>query len=274
MPQPFDQLPQSVLRLSRLERVGANVPALIVHPHWDAAQQRATASAPVLVWMHGRTVNKELDSGRYLRLARAGIASCALDLPGHGERADLNLQGPASAMRVIEQMVRELDAVADDLAARDEFAGQRMALGGMSAGGMAALVRLTRAHRFDAALVESATGNFHEHGLRGLADPELIARMDPVRNLDGWRDIPLLGLHSKLDEWVPIEGQRTFFRAVRERSGRPDLVVLHEFERTGAPYEHSGFGRESAAAKELGTQFLAVHLHAAAPQPGESGERL
>jgi len=34
--------------------------------------------------MHGRTANKELDPGRYLRLIRAGIAVCAIDLPGHG----------------------------------------------------------------------------------------------------------------------------------------------------------------------------------------------
>ena len=89
VPQPFDQLPSSVLALARRVRLPGNVPALLVHPHLDRTSGTVTRPAPVLVWMHGRTVAKELDPGRYLRLARAGIASCALDLPGHGERAEM-----------------------------------------------------------------------------------------------------------------------------------------------------------------------------------------
>ncbi len=260
MPQPFAQLPQSVLRLSRLERLGAGVPALLVHPHRDPLTGTIDRPAPVLVWMHGRTVNKELDPGRYLRLARAGIASCALDLPGHGERLNPALQGPDTAMRVIAQMADEIDAVAEDLRDRPEYAGQRMALGGMSAGGMATLVRMTRPHSFSAALVESATGSFRMHSLRSVGEPGVIEAIDPMAHLTHWRDTPLLGLHSVLDEWVPIEGQRAFFAAIRARSAHPETIVLHEFPETGAPNEHAGFGRMTSEAKDLGTRFLALHL--------------
>lgn len=222
--------------------------------------ERANRPAPVLVWMHGRTVNKELDPGRYLRLARAGIASCALDLPAHGERADSARQGAEATLGVVAQMVDELDAVVADLAGRPEFAGQPLAVGGMSAGGMAALVRLTRPHGFSAALIESSTGDLRGQARRTRFAPDLSAELDPMTHLGQWRNIPILGIHSQRDAWVPVEGQRAFFAAIRARSPHPERVVLHEFPETGAPFEHSGFGRVAGVAKELGTEFLSHAL--------------
>jgi hypothetical protein len=123
VPQPFGQLPSSLAAMSRTVRLaGGHVPALLVHPHLDATTGRAARPAPILVWMHGRTVTKELDPGRYLRLARAGIASCALDLPGHGERFDAALQDPATYQDGVraaalnaeyEQARRDLDAATE-----------------------------------------------------------------------------------------------------------------------------------------------------------------
>jgi alpha-beta hydrolase superfamily lysophospholipase len=263
MPQPLEQLPKSVLERGLTTRlVNGTVPALLVHPHWDAAAQRATRTAPVLIWMHGRTVNKELDPGRYLNLARAGIASCAVDLPGHGERADPALQAATSTLRVVAHMVSEIDAIVADLQATGYFTGQRLALGGMSAGGMAALVRLTRPHPFSAALVESTSGNWRYQRHREMFDAELAQAMDPIQHLQGWTDIPILGLHSQLDEWIPVVSQREFFDQLRARSAQPDSIVLHEFPQTGAPFEHSGFGRLGRTAKDLGAAFLARYLSA------------
>lgn len=261
MPQPFDQLPQSVLQLSRVARLGTHqVPALLVHPHWDAATGRVTQPAPVLVWMHGRTVNKELDPGRYLRLARAGVASCALDLPGHGERLDRDRQAPDRTLEVVAQMADELPAVVEALHNTGEHHGHRMAVGGMSAGGMAALVALTRPHTFAAALLESTTGSWEHQRHRAMFQPALAQQLNPIHRVEAWRDIPVLGLHSQKDEWVDVAGQRAFFSAIRARSSQPHHVVLHEFPETGAPHEHSGFGRVASLAKDLGTAFLAQHL--------------
>ena len=262
MPQPIGQLPQSVLALSRFVRLGDGVPALLVHPHLDRATGRAARPAPVLVWMHGRTVTKELDPGRYLRLARAGIASCALDLPGHGERLDAALQDPARTLEVVERMAGELDGVLADLERSGEHEGCRRALGGMSAGGMAALVRLCRPHGFDAALLECTTGSWRWQRSRAMFDPVRVAAMDPLGHLAGWRDIPVLALHNAGDEWVPVEGQREFVAAVRARAERPGQVRMVEYEATGAPQEHAGVGRRAAEAKDEATAFLADALAA------------
>jgi alpha-beta hydrolase superfamily lysophospholipase len=260
VPQPFDQLPSSVLALSRHVRLPGDVPALLVHPHFDRASGTVTRPAPVLTWMHGRTVNKELDPGRYLRLARAGIASCALDLPGHGERHEHALQDPARTLEAVERMAAELPAIEAWLAASGEHEGCAMALGGMSAGGMAAMVRLCRPHPYSAGLVECSTGSWRwQHG-RAMHDPERVARLDPINHLEHWPDIPFLALHNELDEWVPVAGQREFVEALRSRAPHPGAVQFHAYGTTGAPHEHAGFGRFAADAKDRGTAFLAATL--------------
>ena len=73
------ELPRSLKRNATHLHLGKVVPAMVVRP------EEPTGSDPLLIWIHGRTTNKELDAGRYLRLMRRGIACCALDLPGHGE---------------------------------------------------------------------------------------------------------------------------------------------------------------------------------------------
>ena len=40
---------------------------------------------------------------------------------------------------------------------------------------------------------------------------------------------------------------------------------MHEYGETGAPYEHSGFGRLASDAKDRQVNFLVRHLRAATP---------
>ncbi|HMN95952.1 MAG TPA: alpha/beta fold hydrolase [Phycisphaerales bacterium] len=204
--------------------------------------------------MHGRTVSKEIDPGRYLRWLRAGIVTCAVDLPGHGERFEESLQRQESTLEVVERMVEEIDGV---VAALEEIAPidpARIAIGGMSAGGMAAIVRLCREHRFACASVEATTGSWRWQSHRPMWDAERATRLNPIEHLGGWRDIPFQALHALHDEWVAAEGQREFLDALRRRAGGPDGASRIEFvlfeERTGAPFEHAGFGRLSAVAKD------------------------
>lgn len=233
---------------------------MLVHPDWDADQP-----APTVIWMHGRTANKELDPGRYLRWLRhdPGIAACAVDLPGHGERLDETLQDPSRTLDVVVQMAEEIDAIVTALADYGVFDLDRLAIGGMSAGGMAALVRLCREHSFKCAAVEATSGSWMHQQQREMFrhfDEDEINRLNPIEHLDTWREIPLLAIHSVGDEWMNIDGQRAFINALRERYTDPDLVSLVEYEQTGAPYEHVGFGKRAAAAKNRQLAFLSTHL--------------
>ena len=235
--------------------------------------------------MHGRTVSKELDPGRYLRWIRAGIAAVSIDLPGHGERYSASLQHPRNTLDVLEQMVGEIDPVIAGLRSLPEAAAfdtSRMAIGGMSAGGMAALRRLCKPHSFTSAAVEGTTG-----WLAGLYFPEVggdagtqarwaqphakerVAAVDPSAHLEGFRPIPLLALHSESDRVIPVAGLRRFLDALteryRDRGADPGMIELKTWPETGAPEEHNGFGRVSNDAKNAQVEFLARTLGAVTP---------
>lgn len=267
MDSRFAKLPASLRALSRTTRLGPDVPALIAHPQLEDADP---APAPAVLWMHGRTVNKELDPGRYLRWVRAGIGAIALDLPGHGERFLNDLQGPEGTLELIEQASGEIDAVLESVRELGIFDTDRLLIGGMSAGGMVTLNRLCTPHPFIGACVEGTTGNLHDLYFPGDGvaarewlvrhDPDEVARLDPIEHLDGFRPLPLLALHNEGDEMVHIGGQRRFLDALREhyknRGADPGLIRLETFTDTGAPMEHIGFGRHANDAKNLQLDFI------------------
>jgi hypothetical protein len=101
MPDLTSALPSALRAASRSTRLSDHdVPALLAHPDWEGGER-----VPLVLWMHGRTVTKEIDPGRYLRWIRAGIGACAVDLPGHGERFDAALQEPERTLDVVLGMV-------------------------------------------------------------------------------------------------------------------------------------------------------------------------
>lgn len=261
MPPRLAGLPASLLEKTQFRKLGPReIPALLAHPDWSAPR-------PVVIWMHGRTVSKEIDPGRYLRWIRAGVAACAVDLPGHGERAEPSMQTASGTLHVVRTMVEEIDHVVEalaDPALRGMFDLNRMAIGGMSAGGMAALRRLADPHEFRCASVESTSGDFSAMRYFETFSRELVHELDPLPRVPQWRPIPLLALHSEADEWVPVGAIRTFTEALAShyasRGLNPDRVRLVTWPNTGAPYEHAGFGRVANDAKNLQTDFLREHL--------------
>lgn len=231
---------------------------MLVHPTWNKDDK-----VPIMLWMHGRTVDKELDPGRYLRWMRAGIGTCAIDLPGHGERLDPEAHKPENAFDVINQMADEIDSIVEALDSITFFDKARMGIGGMSGGGMASLARLTQPHTFRCGCAEAASGSWQHQVDRPMfrcRSNEEIAERNPILHLDKWREIPLQTIHSRMDEWVDYEGQLQFINALREKYTDEDLIELITFEETGAPFEHAGFGNKSADAKKKQLEFLKLHL--------------
>lgn len=258
----FLKLPRSLQERSETIRIG-EIPALVARPQADAP-------APAVIWMHGRTVYKELDPGRYQRWIRSGIAAIALDLPGHGERFLEEYHAPDKTVDLIAQGAEEIDSVLEWMRSDGGFDMDRVAIGGMSAGGMVTLSRLCSEHPFVAACVEGTTGNLHdlyfpEQGNPGRGwlvehDKDKVDRVDPMQHLDSFRPIPLLALHNEGDTMVPIAVQRSFLAALRAHYAQlgadAGMIELHTFEDTGAPQEHAGFGRFANDAKNLQLAFL------------------
>ncbi len=264
-------MPRSLREKARVIRVDGDIPVLLAHPDWETP-------APTCLWLHGRTVYKELDPGRYLRWLRSGIATCAIDLPGHGDRFDETLQQPTHTLDVLEQTIQEIDVVVQALQQADLqglFDPNRIAIGGMSAGGMAVLRRLCDNHPFRAVSVEATTGwltelyyptlDGHAGTPWGVQHPrDRLATLDPNEHIANWRPIPMLALHTEADEMVPWPSQREYLQRLRqhyEQAGAdPELIQIQTWPETGAPSEHIGFGREAAKAKDMQTKFLATNL--------------
>lgn len=275
MDEQAQSYPGSALKLaSALEErtkaltLDSRIPALLAHPDWESP-------APLVLWMHGRTSRKEIDSGRYLRLIRAGIAVCAIDLPGHGDRFEAHLQTPDRTIDLLIAALEEVDCVVDAL--RRGWGGvidtQRLGIGGISAGGMVALRRLCEPHGFTCASVEATTGWLEKLYFPGEGAsrpwpvahaPYRVREIDPRAHLEGFAPIPLLALHSEADELVPFEGQRQFIEDLRAhyraRGADPGQIELMSWPETGAPQEHLGFGRFSNDAKNAQVGFFARHL--------------
>jgi hypothetical protein len=305
LPQPieprFAQFPRALATHSVTMRLG-NVPCLLVHPDWQSKR-------PMLLWMHGRTANKELDAGRYLRCMRAGIACCAIDLPGHGERSDAHLQSPAGTLDVIAQAGGEIDSVLDQLcdasvlreakartsgalgeagmggespdhACTELFDIDACVIGGMSLGGMTALSRLCSPHAFRGCLLECTTGWFEglylperaDSGARPWPvqhDAARVRSLDPLGRLAGFAPVPLLAMHSLADVVVPWSVQRAFLDALRTHYARlhapPSMIEVRTWPTTGAPDEHSGFGKVASEAKVVLVEFVCRTLGLAIP---------
>ena len=246
------ELPSSIRDTATWMRLAdQRVPAMIVRAGDEDERPR-----PLLLWLHGRTVNKELDPGRPIRLTRNGISYCSIDLPGHGERYDQEFQKPDMVPEIIRQVMDEIDPVIDELVQMGIADRERLAIGGMSAGGMATLARLARPHGFHCATVEATCGKWEAMGHRGVVDESLMTTWDPMSNLDSWRSIPLLAIHARYDAWIPSDSQAEFIEAVRRRSSPQHDVRMHVFDRTGAPFEHVGFGKYSTVAKNMQSEFL------------------
>ncbi len=272
MDERFLRLPRALEDKSRTVRLGpSDIPALIAHPDWERP-------APCVIWLHGRTAHKELDSGRYLRWIRAGIAACAIDLPGHGERGE-GAHDPANSLGTLGQLLPEIDQVVAALGSgeyADVMDASRLGLGGMSLGGMGALRRLCDEHPFVCAAVEATSGSlrdlyFPRAGAKGAPwnvehDAARVRPLDPIEHLETWRPIPLLVLHSEADVMVPWDAQRRFVEALGQRyrtAGADDgLIEVTTWPETGAPSEHLGFGRHANDAKNLQTDFLRRRLNA------------
>ena len=243
------------LRAVSVEKHIGDMPTLLVR---QDEQPR-----PFILWLHGRTADKELDSGRYLRYVRRGINVCAVDLPGHGERFVSELQEPQRILEVIQTMVGELDGLLEGLGGIDGFNMNKAAIGGMSAGGIASILRLLRSHPFKVVVLEASMGSWGEkrdHPMFSGLSEEQFDALNPVENLDTWSNIPLLAFHNRHDQWIPYSAQSAFIQALKHRYDDPNLVELVSFDHTGAPNEHMGFGRQSAFVKEVQVEFVARHL--------------
>ena len=157
-----------------------------------------------------------------------------MDLPGHGERAVDSYQTVEGTLQTILEMSEELDEVHAAIVGNLRVDPEQIAIGGMSAGGMAAAHRLVTPHPYRAMLMEASTGNWAAQAHRPMfqpLSPEALQAHDPMAfgHLDPH---PSVGPTQPFGRWIRFEGQCEFGSGTRS-TDHP--VELQAYDQTGAP---------------------------------------
>ncbi len=189
---------------------GGEVPAILTLP--DSA-----AAVPAAVLLHGYSSRKEHMAESVGRaLLSHGIASLAIDLPMHGERADPS--GRREAADPLALMRHWNEALADGalslryLAARREVDRDRLAVVGYSLG---SFLGITLAAREPAvrAVVLAAGGDLPANTPFAFMVRRVVDPASAVRKLAGR---PLLMVHGRSDRTVTPEQAERLFAAASE----------------------------------------------------------
>jgi hypothetical protein len=196
-------MPTTLLHLA-----GARVPALLVLPE-------GREPAPAALLLHGYSSRKERMAETVgTALARAGIASLAIDLPLHGERGHaLDAQAARNPMQLAQQWraaIAECRAALDWMAAHEGLDGSRLALVGYSMGAFLACEVGSREPSVRA-MVLAAGGDLPKQTPFSLL---VRAVADPLRAVRRFAGRPLLMIHGRHDTTVrPDQAERLYAAA-------------------------------------------------------------
>jgi len=222
-------------RFSYLSTNGQRVPALLFTP----LSADASHPAPCLILLHGLGGSKEMMAGLGLFAARAGYASLAIDLYGHGERltAMKHLATPTENLgNTVQQTAVDVRRGIDYLESRRDIDSHKVGLVGISLGAIIGTVTAGVEERIKATALISGGGDW------GLILRTLSARNTPVggqsmANLKGldWAKVnlqlaaedpltfapqiaprALLMLHGRLDDIIVPQSAQELFDAARQ----------------------------------------------------------
>ncbi|HEY5656915.1 MAG TPA: dienelactone hydrolase family protein [Myxococcota bacterium] len=198
------------------------------------------------------------------RLAGAGFAVLALDL--YRREPPAKIEDPGAWMRALPdpQVLSDVQAAADFLAARAETAGQRVGVTGFCMGGMYALMAACSCTGISAAVAYYGLLS-HAHGI--LHDP---AGLDPARKprspLDCAPDLrcPLLAFYGDRDEFVPLSDVRALEERLAATPHAAEVVVVpdagHAFVNDTRPDAYRPAAARAAWTRML--DFLGRYLRA------------
>jgi len=192
------------------EEDGDPVPAILLLPDAEAA-------APGAILLHGYSSRKEHMADEVGRaLLAEGIASLAVDLPLHGDRADplqaQSARNPLAAVRLWRSALQEAGLAVRYLGARREVDGGRLGVAGYSLGSFLAVALAAGEPRVKAVVV--AAGGDLPSGTPLAAVARTVA--DPTRAVRRLSPRPLLMVHGRDDRTVRPEQAERLYAAAGE----------------------------------------------------------
>lgn len=193
-------------------RVGTeSIPAILQLP----TTHEEAPPAPAALLLHGYSSNKErLADSAGKALLHYGVASLAIDLPLHGERAtDIQAASRSNPLGLLQHWRLALDECAVALrylCARPELDVERLGIVGYSMGSFLGIIAASRHEEFKA-VVLAAGGDLPTRTPFGS-----LVRMaaDPIRAVQQLDGRPLLMIHGRYDRTVtPDQAERLYAAA-------------------------------------------------------------
>jgi len=192
-----------------------DVPAVLLLPDLAGPRRAGARRAPAALLLHGYSSRKDvmLDTAGRALLSH-GVASLAVDLPMHGERAtvrdEASLRNPLALVRLWNLALGECDVALRWLESRDDVDPARLAIVGYSLGAYLGVVAAAK-DRAVRAVVLAAGGDLPS----GLPFAPLVRKVaDPVKAVKKLAGRPLLMLHGRRDRTIlPDQAERLFAAA-------------------------------------------------------------
>ena len=209
-------------------------------------QRTQRTQRTLVIWLPGFSGSKEKMEPYLADLAAAGFVALAYDPYQHGERMVETLDELRARIkgnirrhfwpilaRTAEDVTRVIDWAVERLGV-----GERVGMGGISAGGDASVAAAALDHRIEAVAAGIATpdwlrpGSFEPPGQPDEAARQDYRRRNPLTNLDAYRHTPAISFQNgALDRQVPPDGSVRFMEALRREiyAGCPERIeaVLH-----------------------------------------------
>jgi dienelactone hydrolase len=222
-------------------------------PALELFSEQTKGKRPLVIMLHGLEATKDHVLPYGYRVAQEGFYTVFFDACEHGQRKTARFHDASAMLKkchlydIIFQTSHDIDVIIDAFADHPMVDINRIGLMGFSMGGMVVYDYLTRGRSSGvrAAVSVIATPKFVNRIQKDMSgDPNLaklydqtaisnIAAHDPSHRLSELRDLPLLILNAIVDEHMPIEDVRSFYRQAKELYSCPDHIRLVEYEDIG-----------------------------------------
>lgn len=196
----------------------------------------ASAGRPVVLFLHGFSVDKETHRREAESLAEAGFAAVLPDAPHHGARRspvvdELLAATGAAAHRILLRIVTE--AVDEVPTLVDHFLGAghpSVAIAGISMGAFTALGAAARDRRLSPIVSILGSPDWSPPYESAPADLQPILARDPRSEAARFPPRPLLVINAGLDRSVPPGPAREFAQTLAPAyAASPDRLVYREY---------------------------------------------
>lgn len=197
---------------------------------------------PTVFYYHGFNGEKESSLTIAYKMAEKGIRVILPDAPLHGERAisEDSIEHGVTFWNIVTDALQEIKSLYEYLKKKQLILDDRIGFGGTSMGGMITYAALTKYDWIKSAAVLMGTPYITERAkqtMQGASEFDEVKlrevkKFDLTKQVEKLNNRPLFIWHGELDQIVPVEDSRKFYKEVQSKyTKEEDLQFIEEKDR-------------------------------------------